>query len=94
MVTYEWDIETVSNDGEVLDHHHADRLKDLPTPSTKNEVLVLIRDTETERLWAYVDESRMLPRYFSRPEADGQYHETSVAVPKRFHREIAREMTR
>lgn len=99
-VGYEWDLETWSGpegdpEAECLDHHHGDRLRDVPWPATKNERLVLVRTTdEGDRLWAYVDESRMLPKFFSRPEADGKDHETDVAVPQRFHREIAREACR
>lgn len=90
-IYYEWDIETV--DGEdIVDHHHEDKLEDLHFPTlAHDERLVLVRDDGT-RLWAYVDESKMLPKYFSRPEADGNYHETNVKVPQRFHREIARVM--
>jgi hypothetical protein len=97
-VLYEWDIESIEIiEGEeiVLDHQHADKLSDLPTPVNDCEKLVLVRDTDDSRMWAYVDNvSRMLPKYFSRPEADGNYHETNVKVPQRFHREIAREMAR
>jgi hypothetical protein len=97
-VYYEWDLESwelFGDEEECLDHNHADKLSDLPTPSTPGEKLVLVRDAVGSRLWAYVDPvSRMLPKYFSRPEAGGNYHETNVKVPQRFHREIAREMAR
>lgn len=98
-VTYEWDLESWDGDpdkepdAEVLDHHHGDKLLDVPLPASKTEKLVLVRTTDDgSRLWAYVDESRMLPRHFSRPEPDGKYYETDVKVPQRFHREIARVM--
>lgn len=94
-IGYEWDIETTDRDGDIIDHNHADRLRDLPTPSSKYETLVLVRTTEDgARMWAYVDDSRMLPRFFSVPGPDGHYHETAISVPQRFHREIAREMAR
>jgi hypothetical protein len=95
-VHYEWDLETW-DETDCLDHHHADKLRDLPLPSSKFEKLVLVRDTGDEasglvdRMWAYVDESGMLPKHFSMPGPDGDY-ETDVLVPQRFHREIAREM--
>lgn len=95
LVDYEWDLETTNADGDITDHQHADKLRDLPTPATRFEQLVLVRTTfEGDRQWAYVDESRMLPRYFSIPGPDGNYHETATKVPQRFHREIAREMSR
>lgn len=97
-VFYEWDIESVeviNGEEVVLDHQHADDLRDLPTPANDCDRLVLVRDTDGTRMWAYVDnKSRMLPKYFSIPQADGKYYETNVKVPQRFHREIAREMAR
>lgn len=91
-VFYEWDFETFDPEsGDVLDHHHAEKLADLPWPSAAGERLVLIRDVGndddglTDRALAYVDESRMLPAMFT--DAGG----AEVAkVPQRFHREIAR----
>jgi hypothetical protein len=95
-VFYEWDLETW-DETDCLDHLHADRLRDLPTPANDKDKLVLVRDVGdqtqglTDRLWAYVDnESRMLPKYFS----DSGNELTNVKVPQRFHREIAREMAR
>lgn len=93
-VTYEWDCETLNADGEIVDHHHGDRLRDVSWPATDRERLVLVRDDDVERLWAYVDESRMLPSHFSRLEADGKEYPTQFKVPQRFHREIAREACR
>jgi hypothetical protein len=97
-VSYEWDIESIeiiNGEEVVLDHQHADDLCDLPTPANDCDRLVLVRDDDNHRMWAYVDNgSRMLPKYFSIPQADGKYYETSVKVPQRFHREIAREMAR
>lgn len=94
-VGYEWDLETWDGTGpeaEVVDHHHGDTLKTVPWPSVEAERLVLVRDEDGgERLWAYVDhDSKMLPKFFSKPTAGGDYAETQVAVPQRFHREIAR----
>ncbi len=97
-VSYEWDLETW-DELDCLDHHHAEKLRDLPTPSNKFEKLVLVRDVGdqvnglVDRMWAYVDESGMLPKYFSLP-GPSRYYETNVKVPQRFHREIAREMAR
>lgn len=95
MVVYEWDMEEYNIDAsdseaEVIGHYHSDTLIGVGFPSDHTQKLVLVRDDNSSRLWAYVDDSRMLPKYFSRPEADGKYYETSVKVPERFHREIAK----
>lgn len=92
---YEWCIETYGIDAndpeaEIVDLSFGDKLYEVGFGSTKFEKCVLVRDSEQDKLWAYVDASRMLPKYFSRPEADGKYYETDVEVPQRFHREIAR----
>lgn len=94
MVRYEWDKETydikaTDPEAEVLDHDFSEKLINVGFPVCDKELTVLVRDNKVGKLWAYVDESRMLPKYFSRPEADGRYHETDVKVPQRFHREIA-----
>ncbi len=94
---YEWDIETMEDDGsgDILDHHHEDRLRDLPALES-NQRLALVRDVWDEhdglidRLWAYVDyESKMLPKYF---EDCGQ--PTMQKIPQKFHREIAAQVSR
>lgn len=90
---YEWCIETwedASDEAEILDLNFGDKLIDVGFGTSQNEKLVLVRESQTDKLWAYADQSRMLPKYFSRPEADGEYHETDILVPQRFHREIAR----
>ncbi len=101
--TYEWDIETIERqtdgDEEVLDHYHAERLKDYPKGAliAENEpyeynMLVLVRDSDgggfaVHRVWAYVDMTTLeLPEFFD----DAWQTETSVKVPQRFHTEIAR----
>ncbi len=82
---YEWDIESHDEHGDVLDHHHADRLKDLP-PLKENERLVLIYnrgseiDGVEEREWAYVVNGE-LPSTF-----DGGH-----SIPKRFRKELDAE---
>ena len=92
---YEWCIETYDIDAndpeaEIVDLSFGKKLVQVGFPSTHLEKLVLVRDSAHDKLWAYVDNSCMLPKYFSRPEADGEYHETNVPVPQRFHREIAK----
>ena len=95
MVRYEWDIETVSRyslGGDVLDHHHADKLKELlfyknekPDMDGCHYDLVLVRDDGNEydgitnRSWAYETEGKM-PTEF----------DNGIVVPKRFLAEYNR----
>ncbi len=96
-LSYEWDLETYDGnaqapESEVLEHLHADALRELPWLLDRYQVHVLVRTTEDgDRSWAYVDtQSRMLPAEFSVPNSEGVYVTTGVRVPQRFHREIAR----
>jgi hypothetical protein len=93
--SYEWCIEEYNNDAddpeaEIVDLNFGDKLIEVGFSQNKFEKLVLVRDSQQGKLWAYVDESHMLPKHFYRPEEDGKYYETDVEIPKRFHREIAR----
>ena len=92
---YEWcreeyNFNASDPEAEIVDLNFGDHLDEVGFPCTAMELTVLVRDSDTGKLWAYVDESRMLPKFFSRPEADGKYHETNVKVPQQFHREIAK----
>ncbi len=92
---YEWckeeyDIKASEADAEIVDLNFGEKLSEIGFPVTNQELTVLVRESETGKLWAYVDESRMLPKYFSCPEEDGKYHETDIKVPQKFHREIAK----
>lgn len=95
-VIYEWDLETYDRDAndqeaEILDHSFGEKLSDVGFPSAHDERLVLVRTVDGgDRQWAYVDNSRMLPKYFSIPQSDGKYYETATKVPQQFHRDIAK----
>jgi hypothetical protein len=107
-VTYEWDIETldgVGPDAEVLDHNHADKLKDFspdqffPANYVRNPGsvcrLVLVRTTDDRmRHWAYVTNDpvakAVLPVFFSHVEADGREYAVGYKVPVKFHAELRR----
>ena len=97
MVRYEWDIETVdSKHGDVLDHNHADKLKELlflknkkPSDFNPNDKgmhydLVLVRD-----LWV---DSELEQRRWAYPDGGKMPKEfdNGVAVPKRFLAEYNR----
>ena len=97
-ILYEWDVEEVDRDsGDILNHNHGDKLSWL-LPAFGNIItqgrgdLVLVRDegnnTEglLDRHWAYVKDG-VLPEYF----ADSMGENTSIRVPQRFHRELARQ---
>lgn len=97
-VVYEWDAETVSDDGheDVLDHSHRDTalaaLKDIDQGDSQNMRLVLVRDDYSEdeglvdRTWAYV-EGDQLPMLFS-----DAYGNELYGVPRRFHVELRRAL--
>ena len=87
-ITYEWDIETWEDD-EIIDHDHRNRLHEFGNERLTLAVneddglrLVLVRDDDNGRSWAYVDDGE-LPEMFldacSNPVAK---------VPKRFKSEF------
>lgn len=92
-VAYEWDRETVDQYGDIIDHSHSDTLEPIAEDGGR---LVLVRDEYTEadgvqdRLWAYVDDAGKLPEFFSRAGTGEDDWVTSVRVPQRFHKELAR----
>lgn len=85
-VLYEWDVETVDEYGDILDHCHADKVEDLKRllkdPNTR---LVLVRDVVSadgdlkDRTWAYAGRGA-LPTKFQNGEI----------VPIRFHKELSK----
>lgn len=90
-VTYEWVIEEVDADGDIINVDHTDTLADAlkrmqyPVDDSNHNQLGLVRDTWSkddpgnleDRQWAYVEDGK-LPAEF-----DG-----GAKVPKRFHAEI------
>lgn len=95
MIRYEWDLETVDREtGDILDHHHAAYLNQLPEAvgtETTFQRIVLVRDVGDEvaglkyRLWACVENGK-LPKHFH----DDCEEETEVRVPLTYHRELSR----
>jgi hypothetical protein len=97
-VVYEWDVEEVTavesdehEEGEVLEHFHqtcyADALafsRTQPAEGCKYE-LVLVRDDDNGRSWAYCNEDGTLPSHF-----EDAYNNETAKVPKRFVVEVAR----
>lgn len=99
-VTYEWDMEIAYDYGDIIDHHHADKLKDLKCYENDphrsfDEIkgrqepahlrLVLVRDT-----W---DEWGLDEREWAYLNEDGTMPDTfdcGAKVPKRFKQEFER----
>lgn len=97
MVSYEWDIEEWDydddNEIEITDHWFQDKLSSYPKEALEKAItegrLVLVRDDDTSRLWAYTKDGKM-PEYFSILEADGNYYETGFEVPKKYLNEFSK----
>ncbi len=96
-VTYEWDCETVTavesadfEEGEVIEHYHAPKFKEVlkesktAPPEGCKFALVLVRDDDIGRSWAYLDNG-VLPESFE--DAYGRF---AAKVPRRFHEEVAK----
>lgn len=95
-VEYEWDVETVSvadtedlEENECVEHNHCASFAEAvliaaaKPPEGFDHVIVLVRDDDNGRSWAYY--AGDLPERFS--DANG---EEGIHVPLRFHAEVAR----
>ena len=95
-VEYEWDIETLDQYGDIIDHDFADKLSSgiikFDEIDTDNQVLVLVRnlwstDGSLDRSWAYCrkgdDGKFYLPNTFK-----DSYDRYECDVPKRFINEL------
>ena len=89
-IKYEWTLEEIDN-GDVVDSYFSDTLTFDKNLLGMNTLLGLVRnegnenDGVTDRLWAYVKNSK-LPEYFS--NADGQ--QVGYKVPVKYHKELAK----
>jgi hypothetical protein len=78
MTRYEWDIETTDECGDIIDHHFADKLKDL---SEIGGDLVLVKDNYYgSKSWAYFNDG--IPTHF-----EDAFGRNAGKVPKRFIKE-------
>lgn len=87
--TYEWDIETTDEHGDIIDHNHVDELKEYTERELgelKSGNLVLVRDDDYSRGWAYVEKGK-LPEYIT--DACGC---NIVKVPQKFHNELKKHL--
>lgn len=98
MVVYEWDVETVTivdseenEEGEILDHNHSDKFKQAKKDAAGTPPegcafrIVLVRDDDNGRSWAYLNDDGALDEYF-----EDAYERRTAKVPKRFHEEVSR----
>ena len=96
-VRYEWDVElqtAVASDdhdeGEVVDHMfcgdfaRSKRMAATAPEAGYRYALVLVRDDDNMRSWAYVTDG-VLPSHFS-----DAYGEQYAKVPQRYHAEVAK----
>lgn len=95
--SYEWDIE-MWNDDEIIDHDHRDKLSEFGMENLIHAInadqlnangdytrLVLVRDSEACRAWAYLTDDGKMPEYFL-----DAYERPVCKVPKRFIEEFNR----
>lgn len=91
-VHYEWDVETVDEWGDIVDHWFVEGAQDAleysrhmaNTPDTTRQYrIVVVRDDRQGRSWAYVDENNALPSHFC-----DAYDLPVARVPNRFHVEL------
>lgn len=95
-VVYEWDVEETADcdsaqyeQGEIIEHYHCGSYAEAVRYAVEQRKLggrweiVLVRDDDDRRAWAYIGEDGLLPEYFS--DADGRDYRK---VPKRFHEEF------
>ena len=92
-VHYEWDIESVDDYGDIIDHDFNDKCPGLPREA--NERLVLVRNVAeglsdewdasahiVDRSWAYVEDGALPERF-----------DDGTPVPVRFFTELAKAIT-
>ena len=97
-VSYEWDCETVTaveseqfEEGEVMEHYHDAKFKEVlkyskgEPPAGCKFAIVLVRDDDAGRSWAYLQDDGTLPEEFE--DAFGRFE---AKVPRRFHNEVSR----
>lgn len=90
-VFYEWDVESVDTEtGDVTDHNHFDsyaeavEFADGEPDDGEEYKVVLVRDDDNGRSWAYVEDGK-LPGHF-----EDAYCRNVAKVPQKFVREVER----
>lgn len=86
---YEWDVEEVASNGDIEEHNHVEsyaqarRLADYLNGTGQRADVVLVRDDDRKRAWAYI-ENGVLPESFEDAMGAAYYK-----VPKAYHTEVA-----
>lgn len=91
--TFEWDIETIDENDEIISHNHAAHLKlffeqnlDEAIHQKNHKRLALVRDDDDGRAWAYYKESQILTGW----ELRDAFDKIVGVVPKKFQDELGR----
>lgn len=85
-ISYEWDIETIDINGDIVDHEHFDKIPNRPLISDE-ERLVLVRDNHRKgRSWAYV-ENGVLPDQFK-----DAFDHPVCRIPSRYRTEFQKSI--
>jgi hypothetical protein len=88
MPNYEWDIETVDADGDVIDHNHRDRVHEFDGEELTMAVaedgrrLCLVRNDASGRSWAYVKDGDLADTFLD------AYEKPVAKVPARYRAEF------
>lgn len=85
MFRYEWDVETIEEDDEVIDHDFKNTFEECRQylNNTSYDVVLVCTDDNTEsRSWAYLVDNKLL-EYFE----DASFNEVRK-IPQRFHKKV------
>ncbi|WKV20542.1 hypothetical protein 16Q_149 [Pseudomonas phage 16Q] len=85
-IYYEWRVEEIDGDDIVDSADFPDYSQALKFRTCMNEPtrLVLVRDSEHSRAWAYMNSDGKLPESFC-----DAHNQVVAKVPQRFHKEVA-----
>ena len=105
--SYEWDIETTDEHGDITDHNHRDKLREFggsDFPLGPLEVLVLVRDVwgpASDEAREEMGDADLLDldqrswAYITQPTGKlPEAFDSGEIVPERFHKELARAKRR
>jgi hypothetical protein len=87
-VYYEWDVEEVDENEDIQNHNHtssytkAKEVAAIPNEGGIISRIVLVRDDDNCRSWAYMEDGK-LPEWF-----EDAYGAEVAKVPKRFIKEV------
>lgn len=93
-VSYEWDYETLNENGDIEDHCFNDSLSSYSGNDKTNTLCLVCNEGNekhgvTGRYWGYVVDGK-LPECFS----DSTGNTIGIAVPQRFHNELKKYLNK